>query len=225
MKDPITAPLPKVFSTSQITTYDTCPRRYCYQYVLRIPTLVKSEALESGSRVHAAIADGSECEHPEEQAMVDRARRILEKFPAGAVHETAFNDPNNPGRFYGTVMGERFVGIFDVVWPDRKIGVDWKTGKYNEKYMSAPETQAWILSHLFEQAHGAPLDGLAFVYLKPGNIHYAKSLMPGRTRAAAAERVARSLAGIRARDFPQKKGGLCKFCDHQGICRLGVGFA
>lgn len=224
MKDPLAAPLPKVFSTSQVSLYETCPRRYCYQYVLRIPTLVKSEALEAGSRVHAAIAGGPDPEHPDERAMVDRARRILETFPAGAVHETTFDDPNNPGRFYGNVLGERFVGIFDVVWPDLKIGADWKTGRFNEKYLSAPETQAWILGQLFEQKHGEPLEGLAFVYLKTGDIHYAKSLAPGRTRTAAAERVARALAGIRAREFPQKKGGLCRSCDHQGVCRLGAGF-
>jgi hypothetical protein len=220
---PFTAPLPKVFSTSQISTYSTCPRQYCYRYVLKIPTLVTPEAMVVGSRVHAAIAEGAALGDPGEQAMVDAARQVLATYPAGPVFETDFSDPENPGRIWGDVLGERFVGVFDVHWPEG-IGVDWKTGKFHARYTDSHETQAFVLSELFAGKYGRPLERMDFHFVKVGAVHHAKAIGPGRAQTAAAERIAAALAGIRERWFEKKTSRLCEYCEHAGVCGIDVGF-
>lgn len=217
-------PLPKVLSTSQVTTYGNCPRRYAFDYVLKVPVLVKSEALEVGSRVHGAIAAGEDLAAPDEQAMVDRARLALTRLPPDPVVETTYGDRDNPGRLFGEVLGERFVGIFDAHWPVEGLGLDWKTGGFKPKYTQSQETQAYILADLFRQQYDRPLDEFQFHFLKTGDVYRAKAIVAGRERDAASRRIMAAIEGIRGRRFEKKRGPLCSYCEHQGICKLGVGF-
>lgn len=48
-------PIITSFSYSQIETYDNCPLRYKYQYVLKIPTLPSGVAASFGSTIHKAL--------------------------------------------------------------------------------------------------------------------------------------------------------------------------
>ena len=219
-----TAKLPRTLSTSQVTTYTTCPRKYAYQYVLKVPTLVTPEPLVVGSRIHAAIAEGTTLDDPAEQAMVERAHRLLKTWPAGAIQETTFDDQENPGRLYGEIAGEKFVGIFDVHWKDPSIAVDWKTGTYKPKYTTALETQAYVMGELYAQTYDMPLEVMAFIFLKTGDHHYAKALSPGVSRSAAEKRVEKAICGIRNREYGRKQGPLCRYCEHHEICKMEVGF-
>ena len=226
MIDAMTAPLPTVCSTSQITTYGNCPRQYAYKYVLKVPTLVTPEAMAKGARVHEAIAAskvGTDIDDPEERQMVDRAARFLEVFPPNPVLETTYEDRKNPGRFYGDVCGHRFVGIFDVHWTGPNVAVDWKTGTYKPKYATPLETQAYILGELYRETYGDDLEVMAFVFLKSGDVHYARALGEGRSRTAAEKRIETALAQIAAREWPKKPSPLCGYCEHRELCRLGAG--
>lgn len=222
--NPETAPLPKTFSTSQVTTYLTCPRQYAYKYVLRIPTLVTPEAMEKGSRIHAAIADGTDLPNPDEQQMVDKARRYLQEFPEDPILETTYEDRQNPGRLRGEVCGYNFVGIFDVHWTEPALGVDWKTGKYKPKYSTNLETQGYILGELYRNKYDAYMDEIAFVFLRTGDVHYAKSIREGRSRDAAEKRIEKAVNGAQARDFDKKRSPLCNYCEHKAICDINAGF-
>lgn len=225
MKSVYSEPLPKVFSTSQIGTYATCPRQYAYRYVLKIPTLVTPPALVTGSRIHAAIATGDSLDDTVEQTMVNRARQVLAELPPNPVIETTYEDRNNPGRFFGDVCGERFIGIFDAHWPADRIAVDWKTGKYHPRYTASQDLQAYVLGELFTQAYSEPLAEFRFEFLKDAATYRAKSLVPGRSRTKAQETILTAVSGIRARSFEPCTGKLCAYCEHAGVCKLNVGFA
>lgn len=225
MTDPFSAPLPRVFSTSQIVTYGKCPRQYCYRYVLRIPSLVKTEAMEIGSRVHDAIATGAgPLPSEDEQDMVRCARSYCEVFPRGAVYETTFEDDDNPGRLYGDVCGRRFIGIFDVHWPSPAIAIDWKTGSYKPKYTVDLETQAYILGELYNERYDHPLEKMLFIFLRTNTIHEAKALAPSRSRTTAVTRIEKAIDRIEARAFDPRRSPLCSYCDHAAICRMDLGF-
>jgi len=126
-----------VISTSQILEFLKCPLSFKVKYVLKAPSPEPpSPALEKGSRVHGAIADGTTLEDAEEQAMVERARAWLATAPPDPIHETTYEDRNNPGRFFGDLLGTtRAIGIFDVHWNEPAMAVDWKTGGFKPKYV------------------------------------------------------------------------------------------
>jgi len=121
-----------MISTSKINTYRHCPHKYFLQYIQKIKVDIKSEALEMGSRVHALISSRVfKSDIRIEQAMLTRAEAILGMYPPDPILETTYEDPKNPGRFYGDVCGERAVGIFDFHWVDLPFAGDWKTGNLN----------------------------------------------------------------------------------------------
>ena len=220
----MTAPLPKMYSTSQVTAYGTCPRQYAYRYVLKIPVLTTPEAMAKGSRIHAAIADGSGCAASDEQAMVEKARRYLDIFPDDPIIETTYEDRQNPGRLRGTVCGYPFVGIFDVHWTEPAVGLDWKTGNYKPKYSTGLETQGYVLGELYRSEYDTDLEALAFVFLKTGDVHYAKAIHEGRSRTAAENRIEKAIDGIQCREFDKKRSPLCHYCEHKAICDINAGF-
>lgn len=227
MIDPLCAPLPRFCSTSQITTYGICPRQYTYKYVLRVPSLTTSEAMEIGSRVHSAIADASEeadLRSDVEREMVARARAYQAAFPPDPIYETTFEDRENPGRIYGDIDGHTFVGIFDVHWLTPRIALDWKTGNYKPRYTTSLETQAYILGELYAEKYDQTLDDMLFMFLRTNDIHYAKAVTEGRSRTAAIKRIRTTLERIEAREFKKCISPLCQYCEHAEICKIDVGF-
>lgn len=209
-----------MISTSKINTYRHCPHKFWLQYVQKIKVDIKSEALEMGSRVHALISSRIfKSDVPIEQAMLTRAAAILSMYPPDPVLETTYEDPKNPGRFYGDVCGERAVGIFDFHWIDLPFAGDWKTGKFDPRYTDSYEVQAYILNELYKQKYDQALKGFSFEFLKVGKLYDAHCLIEQDARHYAEGIVKAALEGITEEQFDRQKGPLCAWCEYADYCK------
>ena len=212
-----------MISTSQILDYRNCPLAYKVRYVLEAePPSPLSEAMERGSRVHAAIADGCDLADPGEMAMVERARAFLITAPPYGVFETNYQDTSNLGRLVGSLHGTPAVGIFDVHWIDPPLGVDWKTGKFKPRYTEQYEIQAYIMNEVYRQTYGYPLESMRFVFLQDGAIFKARCLSEHKSREIVAGKIDAAIAGITAEAFERKIGPLCPYCDWWIYCKSVV---
>ena len=209
-----------MISTSKINTYRHCPHKFYLQYILKIKTDVKSPALELGSRVHASISSRNfESADPPEKLMLSRAKGILDMYPPNPILETTYEDPNNPGRFYGDVLGERAVGIFDFHWTDLPFAGDWKTGKFDPRFTDSYEVQAYILNELYKQKYDRFLKGFSFEFLKVGKLYDARCLADEKVKQATEWKIGEVMQGIAKECYDRQKGPLCNWCEFAEHCK------
>jgi hypothetical protein len=220
----MTYSLPKVVSTSQINTYRHCPRQYFLRYVMKIETDIKSPALELGSKIHSCISNQCfESDIPIEKLMLTRAKAILDMYPPNPILETTHEDPHNPGRFFGDVLGKRAIGVFDFHWADLPFAGDWKTGNFYSQYTESFEVQAYILNQLYKQKYGNPLSGFSFEFLKVGNLYDAKCIKESEARTTIENAIQETFENIEWCKFDRHKGPLCKWCDLAEHCKKDYG--
>jgi hypothetical protein len=216
----MTYSLPKVISTSQINTYRHCPYQYFLRYVLKIQTDIKSPELERGSRIHSNISNRIfESDDPLENDMLSRAKAILDMYPPNPILETTHEDPNNPGRFFGNVLGKRAIGIFDFHWANIPFAGDWKTGNFYEEYTESFEIQAFILDELYNNKYDKHLKGFSFEFLKSGKLYNAKSIAESETKSDIKELIHEAFENIDSGQFDRNKGILCKWCNLIEYCK------
>lgn len=108
-----------ILSHSEIALYQSCPRKYFYKYVKKRVSLVPSESLLRGKRIHAALADWwnerplPRLKEPAERAMLSGYNALYQtphlKY---AATEVAFRVPVLPGLW--------IVGAVDVLGYDRE---------------------------------------------------------------------------------------------------------
>jgi hypothetical protein len=220
----MTYSLPKVISTSQINTYRHCPRQYFLRYVMKIETDTKSPALELGSKIHSSISN--RCFDSDiliEKLMLTRAKAILDMYPPNPILETTYEDPHNPGRFFGDVLGKRAIGIFDFHWTDLPFAGDWKTGKFYPQYTESFEVQAYILNQLYKQHYDKHLNGFSFEFLKVGKVYDAKCLKEQESKNTIENAIKETFENIEWCKFDRQKGPLCKWCDLSKYCKNDYG--
>ncbi len=208
---------------SQILDYRNCPLAYKVRYVLKVePPCPPSEAMKRGSRVHAAIANGSDLADPGEMAMFERARAFLKTAPPNGIFETSYEDTNNPGCRIGNLHGIPAVGIFDVHWIHPPLGVDWKTGRFKPRHTTQYEIQAYVLNELYHQTYGHRLDAMRFVFLQNGAIFDARCLSEPKSHEVVAAEIDAAIAGIAAGAFERRVRPLCPHCDWWPYCKSVV---
>lgn len=207
-----------MISASKINTYIHCPKKYFFQYVMKMP-FVPSEAMKLGSRVHGKIAKlDFSSDNLTERHMLRNAKWFLETMPDNPVMETTYEDKNNPGRLFGDIFGQRAIGIFDFHWPDHALAGDWKTGKLDMRYTQSYDVQAYILAELFRQKYGRPLKAFHFKFLRDGGHYVPGCLAPSEKRDATTDLILDALVGITSEEYRKCKGPLCNWCDAKKLC-------
>jgi hypothetical protein len=212
-------PLPKGYSTSHILTYRKCEYKFLLAYIYKVKVETKFKPLLLGSDVHSDISKGQFIsEDPDKQKMLDVARQFLSVMPSNPVFETEISDKDNPGTFKGYIFDVPFMGIFDVHWPDDRIGADWKTGKFHEEYKNDYEIQAYVLNELFKQKYKRSLRKFVFVFLKDGVRYETECIANEKARLRKEKMIKGALASIRSLKFEKKVSFACQWCDYQGMC-------
>ncbi len=210
-------PLPKGYSTSHILTKRMCGHKFLLAYVFKAKGK-PSDSAKFGSDVHSEIAQGIfKSYDPDKQKMLDIALGYLHKMPENPVFETTYEDKNNPGKFYGKIFDQPFMGMFDVHWVEERIGVDWKTGSQKED-KGDYEIQAYILNELFNQKYKHNLRKFEFVFVKNGEIYEAKSIQNGAVRIRTEKKIKNALESIQRYEFEKKVSWACEWCDYKGLC-------
>lgn len=211
-------PLPRGYSPSHILTYRNCKHKFLLSYVYKVKVEKKNKHLSFGSDIHEDISNGIFIsDDTEKQKMLDIAKNFLSEMPNNPIFETNFNDKNNPGVYKGKVFDLPFLAVFDVHWIEG-LGVDWKSGKYDEKYNGEYEIQAYILNELFKQRHGYSLNNFYFVFLKDGFRYEAQSIYDGNVRKRTETKIKNALNGIHELKFNKSISYSCEWCDYREFC-------
>jgi len=215
---------PRNISYSQVSCYAKCPYQFYLKYVLGEKEPIKSPALELGSKVHDMIAKGMfVSSDPTEQTMLTNAKKFLDSMPSGGISETSFNDPHNPGRFYGSVCGQSAVAVFDVYWePEVSTGCDFKSGKFYSSYTDQFEMQCYFLNETFKQKYDQNLKKFHFLFLRDGSVYSPKLLTEDKIKNKTEKAIKKVLFGISEGNYEKKCSSFCNYCGMNTICALGL---
>jgi putative RecB family exonuclease len=232
-------------SYSSISTYETCPAKFRFQYEDRIPTAA-SPALSFGDSLHRAlhrfhdrpvpvapslhelyeilegewVPDGYR-DPSEERLYLDHARQVLEQY-----HRSNAESFRIPAalefRFRIEVEGVEVNGVIDRM--DRIPGggyeiIDYKTNRrLPPKAVVDRDLQLSIYYLAAKEIWGIEPERLTMYYLLPD-----QRVTTFRTPADAEElrrRVATVAERIAAGKFEPRQNPLCDWCDYQRLCPL-----
>jgi putative RecB family exonuclease len=232
-------------SYSSISTYETCPAKYKFQYEDRLPT-TSSPALSFGDALHRTLHRfhnrpvpvapsldelhemlddewvGDGYRDPGEEALYrDHARQILTEY-----HRTNADSFRIPAalefRFTVEIEGVQLSGVIDRM--DRMPGggyeiVDYKTSRrLPPKAVVDRDLQLSVYYLAAKEIWGIEPERLTLYYLLPG-----ERMSTFRTAADADElrrRIATVAERIAAGKFEPRPNPLCDWCDFQPVCPL-----
>jgi hypothetical protein len=214
--------LSKRLSTSKLNTYMNCPFKYYLQYVAEFKAKKTSKELEFGKYIHNLIATSNF--NPLDsnnltQILLRRAQNFVNQLPSPYRLETSYSDPANPCRFLGEIEGKQFVGVFDIVWEPvvARQGLDWKTGKFNNRYLEHLDIQAYILNELYKERYDVSMDEFYFKFLKTGDLYCPRCVHAPGAADETRSLIVDLIEGIEDRNFYKVKR-LCKWCEYKAIC-------
>jgi putative RecB family exonuclease len=232
-------------SYSSISTYETCPAKYRFQYEEKLPT-GSSPALTFGDVLHRTLhrfhdrpvpvapsldelldmlegewSEGGYLDPSEEQLYHDHARQILAEY-----HRANADSFRIPAalefRFTVEVEGVQLSGVIDRM--DRIPGggyeiIDYKTSRrLPPKAVVDRDLQLSLYYLAAKEIWGIEPERLTLYYLLPG-----QRMSTFRTPADADDlrrRIATVAERITAGMFEPRQNPLCDWCDFQAVCPL-----
>ena len=237
--------LPGTISVSQVETYETCPLRYQFQYVYRVPT-PPNPVFTFGTTVHAVLRDlarlvargtpasvadaqtlydghwssvGFETKEHEEQRK-STGRELLATYltshPELLTRSPLFTE--EPFRFrLGDVTVQGRIDRVDKDSDSRIAVTDFKTGSAKDQRAADANLQLSLYALALHEVFHLHADRLTLSFLDGGIDRHTT-----RTDAdleGARERVLEVAARIRAREFGATPSyQACRFCDFRTIC-------
>lgn len=214
--------MPRLLSASAITTYKQCPYKYKLRYIDGIKVEIESPWLKRGSDIHKLLEeDKYTSDNPDYAGLLVNAMTCImnldDKYRImGSPHE-------NEVKLFGDICGKGFIGFVDRVWPDQRVGVDWKTGKFNLTYGKMDYLiQAYIYGELFNQSRRHSMKTFAFIFLQSGDIWepsvdgYKFGSM--EFNKLCERTISNCINLIDSKEFPRKKQVLCRWCDFKDVC-------
>jgi RecB family exonuclease len=232
-------------SYSSISTYETCPAKYRFQYEERLPT-GSSPALAFGDSIHRAlrrfhdrpvpvappldelqeILDGEWVSEgyrdaSEEKLYFDHAQQVLTEYHRA--NADSFRIPAAlEHRFAVDVEGVQVGGVIDRM--DRIPGggyeiIDYKTSRrLPPKAVVDRDLQLSLYYLAAKEVWGVEPERLTLYYLLPG-----ERMTTSRTAADADDlrrRIATVAERIEAGKFEPRQNPLCDWCEFQALCPL-----
>ncbi len=245
---PALADRPLALSFGQVNDYLSCPARYRYGHVIRIPT-PPSHQLVYGRALHAAVQAfhrrqmaGRPMGRDELHAALDtewesvgfltraheEARRVAARAALDRFWDEQQADPARPAsveqEFAFTLGADRVRGRFDRVDVEddgRTTITDYKTSDVRDPATANRRAKESLQLSIYALAHEAQHGRLPDEL----SLHFLESGLVGRSQPTerrlgkATEQVAAVAAGIRAGDFAATPGAVrCGYCPFREIC-------
>ena len=230
-------------SYSQIDTFNTCPLKYAYRYMLNVPG-APSHAANFGNSVHETLKDfyrvlmdgsgevsmglmgelyeknwvsaGFESKEHEE-ARREQGLEMLQDFYDK--NSTPWVVPEFVEKNFSIKIGEYiFTGRIDRIdkLEDGTYEVlDYKTGK--SRALTKPhKLQMAVYALACREIFHIPVSGLAFYFLEDGEKISMKEVPKDLDKVR--DEILENIAEIKASEFNPTPGFLCNFCDYRVIC-------
>ena len=231
-------------SYSQLETFDQCPLKYKYRYVLQIPTL-PSHSLSFGQVMHRTLRDfhredlfndtslerlleiyeghfkelseGYESTRHKQMRFED-GRKLLEKY-----HVEGRNKLGEPvfleKKFTLNINGTKLVGSIDRM--DKLENgtyeiIDYKTGSDVKAEYVKHDDQLTIYALATRDVLGVTPRSLALYFLESGT--KANTTRTDKELDKKREQIAETIEQIKTSDFPPQPSLLCHYCEFKDIC-------
>lgn len=232
-------------SFSQIDTFLTCPLKFKYRYLLRLPG-TPSHALAFGETVHKTLHDfhrqKMQGREMEAEVFLNLYRRyFIETGYESAEHKKARFEAGlaamkryyrEQGKLFGEPVyleqqfqlklggGKKLTGKIDRIdrFEDGYLLVDYKTGQEKSQRQAEKDGQLTIYALAAKEALGISLASLNLHFVETGT-----TLSTERTEKqlkAAREKLEGQIELMAKSDYPAKPGYPypCKFCEYRFIC-------
>ncbi len=248
---PVARPIPPeetlTLSHLQVDDYETCPLKYKYVHILRVP-IMRHHAVVYGSAIHQAVQEYLRRKAEGRSMTLDEFLRVFEaswgsegfltreheeqRFAAGKeALAKFFQDEEKSGvaptyvekEFCFFIDNNRVIGRWDRV-DEREDGtriIDFKSSQVHSQKDADKRTKDSLQLHIYALAYQRTFGKV------PGSVelHFLGSGLVGRhdvTEADmqdAAERISDAARGIRARAFDAAPEYMsCQYCAYNGIC-------
>jgi hypothetical protein len=204
------------WSFSKLKSYETCPRKFHEQDVLKNFQEGDSEQLIWGNQVHQTLAkvlEGKLPELPPEMEMFQKYVDLVNKLPGNLQVEQkyAITKDFGPTTYFAPNCWYRGIGDVVKVGDTRAVILDWKTGAIKVDSVQLMLMALCIFAHFpkVQKVH------TGFIWLKEDAV-----TMEEYDRADVADcwtgllgRVTDLEAALKTGNFPPKPSGLCrKWC-------------
>lgn len=243
-----TAPTGKTFtldyvSYTQISAYQTCPLKYKYAYVLKIPSQ-PSYVLAFGTTIHNTLRDF----HTENRFSKNVSFERLLKLYKNHWDDTGYLDARHRKKRYDSgikilqsyynkekdldknilelektvnlkLAGVKFSGRVDRI--DRLEGkkveiIDYKTGKLKEQKEVDKDLQTSLYAWAVRENLGLEPEVMSLYFVEDlQKISSRKTLDQVKEQVAEAEEVVETM---KSGKFPPTPGKHCEWCDYKDIC-------
>ena len=248
---PVARPIPPeetlTLSHLQVDDYETCPLKYKYVHILRVP-IMRHHAVVYGSAIHRAVQEYLRRKAAGMKMTLDEFLRVYEaswvsegfltreheeqRFQAGREALTKFfEDEEKSGatptyvekEFCFFIDNNRVIGRWDRV-DERGDGtriIDFKSSQVHSQKDADKRTKDSLQLHIYALAYQRTFQKTP----ESVELHFLGSGLVGRHEVTeadmedAAERIGDAALGIRARAFEAAPEYMsCQYCAYNGIC-------
>lgn len=201
---------PRAWSFTALTNFETCPRKYYETSVSKKWPDEMGEAALWGNQVHEALDKYIKGEAPMPESML-RFKPLADKVlnTDGKViseQKIALNNGHQITEFFAPDVWVRVIFDVTIVYDDRIVLLDWKTGKRKPNSDQLRLFAAAVLDvypHIDRVTTG-------FVWLKERAIDKEKFVRGQPLWEEFLPRVARFNKAFQTEHFPEKPSGLCR---------------
>ncbi len=247
-RNPDTTPIIKSFkpdslSFTQMDTFLTCPLKYKFSYVLRIPT-APNHALSFGITIHESLREFHLKKMFDEDLSLEQLMQVYEEKwqPLGYMDEnhrnlyfengkkllTAYYEKNNPLHvkhiglekpFTLRLNGIKFYGKIDRIdaAPDGGVEIiDYKTGQTKTQKDVDKDAQVSIYAIAAKEAFGLNPTLLSYYFVESG-----EKLSTTRTPLQLEEQrdqIFNVMEELKKANFTATPGMHCSWCDYRDLC-------
>lgn len=205
----------RVFSPTQVSTYDLCPRQYQAKYITKEVRYVQNKYAAFGDMVHKQIEDFLNDGTPMDRSL-SALGEVLSKHTDKLVCAEIALGRNDKGESVPQYDKTAWINSkIDAVYTnaDKSVimGLDWKSGKAKEAKIQSDMNAAVLTARYKDTAKKIIM---VFVHLYHDKVYVTEY---DATQLAIPHTFGKILnleQAIRNNDFPPKPNGLCKsWCD------------
>ena len=205
----------RVFSPTQVSTYDLCPRQYQAKYITKEVKFVSNKHADFGNIVHKQIEDFLNDGVAMDKSLAALGE-VLAKHKGKLVCAEISLGRSDKGDSVGQYDKTAWINSkIDAVYTNADktviMGLDWKTGKAKEAVIQS-DMNAAVLAAKYKDTATKII--MVFVHLYHNKV-YVTEYNPERLGIPRTFGIILNLEqAIRENNFPPKPNGLCKnWCD------------